>query len=214
MIEPEAFIRAHTTIGTAPLVPEIQLCLADEITPLWQDLETWLGTPNVAPPYWAFVWPGGQALTRYLLDHPELVRGRRVLDLASGCGVAAIAMAKGGARVDASEIDPVASAAIGLNAALNGVAIDVLTEDLTDRHAAAWNVIVAGDICYEKGMTEAVFPWLQQAARNGATVLMADPGRDYLPRSGLVEVGRYLVQTSLDLERGERRDTMVYRVGD
>jgi predicted nicotinamide N-methyase len=213
MIAPDEFIRAHTTVGTAALVPEIQLCLSNDITPLWQDLEAWLGTPNVAPPFWAFVWPGGQALTRYLLDHPEVVRGRRVLDLAAGSGISAIAMAKGGARVDASEIDPVAAAAIGLNAALNSVTVEVLVEDVTDRQAAAWNVIVAGDVCYEKGMTAAIFPWLQQAARNGITVLMADPGRDYLPRHGLVEVGRYVVPTSVDLERGEWRDTLVYQVG-
>jgi predicted nicotinamide N-methyase len=212
MIAPEDFIRAHTAIGSAPLVPEIRLCLASEITPLWQDLEAWLATPNVPPPYWAFVWLGGHALTRYLLDHPQLVRGRRVLDLASGCGVSAIAMAKREARVDASETDPVAAAAIGLNAALNGVAVDVLLEDVTDRHNGVWNVIVAGDVCYEKAMTAAVFPWLQRAARAGANVLLAGPGRDYLPRHGLVEVGRYVVPTSLDLEKDERRDTVVYEV--
>ncbi|MBM3506135.1 MAG: methyltransferase [Alphaproteobacteria bacterium] len=212
MIAPEEFIRAHTNIASAPLVPEIQLCLANHITPLWQDLEAWLVQPNVDPPYWAFVWPGGQALTRYLLDHPEVVRGKRALDLASGCGISAIAMARGGASVDASETDRVAAAAIGLNAELNQVDVEVLVEDVTDRDNGAWGVIVAGDICYEKKMTAALFPWLQRAARGGATVLVADPGRDYLPRQGLAAITRYVVPTSLDLEKGERRETTVYRV--
>ncbi|MSP20147.1 MAG: methyltransferase [Alphaproteobacteria bacterium] len=186
--------------------------MATEITPLWQDIETWLGQPNIAPPYWAFCWPGGQALTRYLLDHAHVTKGKRVLDLASGCGISAIVSARNAERVDASDIDALAGAAITMNAALNHVSVDVLIEDVTDRDHGAWNLIMAGDICYEKPMTDRVFPWLQRAAAGGATVLMADPGRDYLPREGLREVARYVVPTSVDLERGELRATMVYRV--
>lgn len=193
-------------------MPELQIHLAKEVTPLWEDLEAWLGKKNVPPPYWAFVWPGGQAVTRYLLDHIGVTRGKRVLDFAAGCGISAIAAAKTAARVDASEIDTVACAAIVMNAALNRVAVEVLQEDVTDRDATAWNVIVAGDVCYERPMAERVFPWLQRAAASGVTVLMADPGRDYLPKGGLREVARYVVPTSLDLERGEQRETIVYRV--
>ncbi len=198
--------------GAAPLVPELQIHLANEVVPLWQDLEAWLGQKNVPPPYWAFVWPGGQAITRYLLDHIGVTKGKRVLDFAAGCGISAIATAKTAAHVDASEIDAVACAAIAMNATLNHVKVEVLQEDVTDRDATAWNVIVAGDVCYERPMAERVFPWLQRAAANGVVVLMADPGRDYLPKGGLREVSRYVVPTSLDLERGDRRETIVYRV--
>lgn len=212
MISPAEFVRAHTAVASPPLCPELRLCLATHITPLWEDLEAWLDRTNVAPPYWAFVWPGGQALSRYVLDNPSIVCGRSVLDLAAGCGASAIAAAQAGGRAEASEIDAVAAAAIGLNAALNGIAVDVLFADVTERADSEWDIIIAGDVCYEKSMTEKIFPWLRAQAAEGATVLLADPGRDYLPTSGLREVARYDVPTSLDLERGERRETSVYRV--
>lgn len=200
-------------MASPPLVPELLLCLADEITPLWQDLEAWLGRANVAPPYWAFCWPGGQALTRYLLDHPEAVRGCRVLDLAAGCGASAIAAAKQASAVQASDIDPLAITAIGLNAALNAASVEALLGDVTEMVGEpAWDVILAGDVCYEKSMTEKLFLWLLQRAAAGATVLIADPGRNYLPKAGLHELACYDVATSLDLEKDKRRDTRVYRV--
>ena len=198
--------------SAAPLVPELQIHLANEVVPLWQDHEAWLGQKNVPPPYWAFVWPGGQAITRYLLDHIGVTKGKRVLDFAAGCGISAIAAAKTAAHVDASEIDPVACAAIAMNATLNHVKVEVLQEDVTDRDATAWNVIVAGDVCYERPMADRVASWIKSQARAGVTVLMGDPGRAYKPADGLAEVARYVVPTSRDLEDRETRETILWRV--
>ncbi len=210
----ESFIAAQTAVATAPLVPEIRLHLATEVTPLWQATEVSLARDNLAPPYWAFAWPGGQALARHMLDHPESVRGRRVLDFAAGCGIGAIAAAKASATtVAAAEIDPMALAAMTLNARLNGVALTLLDHDLTgtvDDAARAWDVVLAGDVFYERPMAERVEPWLRGLARRGVRVLIADPGRAYIPKSGLAEIGRYTVPTSRDLEDRESRDTVVY----
>ncbi len=185
---------------------------ATEVTALWQATEAELDQANLPPPYWAFCWAGGQALTRYVLDHPELVAGRRVLDFAAGCGASAIAAAQAGAaRVEAAEIDAMAAAAIRLNAALNGVAVEVLGEDVVGA-ACRWDVVVAGDVCYERPMTEYIWPWLKRLAAAGATVLMADPGRAYLPRHGLLEVARTTVATSLELEDKASREVVVYRI--
>src|SRR5262249_15018754 len=138
-MDPESFVRSKTAIGTPPLVPEIRLHLATEVTPIWQATEESLAGYGVPPPFWAFAWAGGQALARYLLDHPEIVAGREVLDIGSGSGIVAIAAAKAGAsRVTAAEIDPFAAAAIAMNAPLNDVAITVETRDLLDRAAAGW----------------------------------------------------------------------------
>jgi predicted nicotinamide N-methyase len=208
-----AFVRAQTAIVAPPLVPEIRLHLATQITPLWEATEAGLAAANVAPPYWAFAWPGGQALSRYLFDHPDSVRGRRVLDFAAGCGIGAIAAAKtGAAAVIASDIDAIAIAVIGINAALNGVTVETTTADLTCAVAARWDTIIAGDVCYERPMAEAVMPWLRALARSGTTVLMADPGRAYLPKDGFVEIARYDVPTSLELEDRMVRTTCVLRL--
>jgi predicted nicotinamide N-methyase len=208
-----AFVRAQTAITSPPLVPEVRLHLATQITPLWEATEASLAAANVAPPYWAFAWPGGQALSRYLLDHRDSVRGRRVLDFAAGCGIGAIAAAKAGAAtVVASDIDAIATAVIGINAALNGVTIQTTTADLTRDAAARWDAIIAGDVCYERPMAEAVMPWLHALVRSGATVLMADPGRAYLPKDGFDEVARYDVPTSLELEDRTVRTTRVLRL--
>lgn len=212
-----SFIAAQTRPARPPLVPEIQLHLATEVTPLWQATEATLARHNLPPPYWAFAWPGGQALARHVLDHPELVRGRRVLDFAAGCGIAAIAAATCGAEVTAAEIDAVAATALAMNAALNGIAITVSTADLTAREAAAaardaWEVVLAGDVFYERPMAERLWPWLVGLAASGATVLVADPGRAYLPKDGLLELARYVVPTSRDLEDRESRETRVFRV--
>ncbi len=128
----DTFIAAQTTIAAAPLVPEIRLHLASEVTPLWQATEAALARDNLPPPYWAFAWPGGQALSRYVLDHPDSVRGRRVLDFAAGCGIGALAASRAGAvSVSAAEIDRVAAAAMALNARLNGVTVEIIDHDLT-----------------------------------------------------------------------------------
>lgn len=204
------FIKAQTAPSAPPLVPEIRLYLASEITPLWQATEATLRAANLPPPYWAFAWPGGQALARYVLDHPERVRGRRVLDLAAGCGVAAIAAAKASAAaVTATDIDAMAASAMALNAALNDVTIAVTTRDLTQSPPEAWDVVLAGDVCYERPMARTMLAWLRQCVETGASVLMADPGRAYLPNSGLDEIARYEVPTSLDLEDRPVRVTRV-----
>jgi predicted nicotinamide N-methyase len=196
----EEFITAHTLLTHAPLVPEIALYLATEITPIWQASETWLAARDLAPPYWAFAWPGGQALARYVLDHPEFVTGRRVLDFAAGCGLAAIACAKVGARsVTAAEIDIMAGAAIQLNAKCNDVTVNVLTTDVVGQPGANWDLILCGDICYEAPMTRHVLPWLRSIADLSET-WFADPGRAYLPKQGLSRRATYIVPTTLELE--------------
>ena len=211
-MSPEAFVSAHTAVGRAPLVPEIALHLASEITPIWQATEDWLKERNIEPPFWAFAWPGGQATARLLLDEPARVAGKRVLDFAAGCGIAAIAAAMGGAAlVEAAEIDPLALAAVRLNAALNGVAVATPDGDIVGA-ACRWDVILAGDVCYEAPMTAHILPWLRGMAAAGAEVLLADPGRAYLPREGLAPVARHVVPTTLELEDRAQRDVTLFRL--
>jgi predicted nicotinamide N-methyase len=210
--DPADFIRAHTAIGHAPLVPEIALYLATEITPIWQASETWLAARNVAPPFWAFAWPGGQALARWCLDDPARVQGRFVLDFAAGCGIAAIAATMAGAgRVQAADLDPMAATACRINAALNGTAIEPIAADIvgTDQ---GWHAVLAGDVCYEAPMTAHILPWLRRLAARGAAVWLADPGRAYLPRQGLEPCVCHRVKTSLDLEDRSQRDVVIYRL--
>ena len=210
--DPAAFIRAWTRAEALPFLPELKLHLAGPVTPLWEATEKTLEETGLPPPYWAFAWPGGQAIARHVLDNPTLVRGKRVLDFAAGSGLVAIAAAKAGAkRITATDLDPLALAAIALNAQLNGVAVSAIDRDVTD-HDADEDVILAGDVCYERAMAEAVWPWLQAQARRGLAVLLADPGRAYVPRGGLVELARYRVPTSMELEDRTERETVVYRV--
>jgi predicted nicotinamide N-methyase len=208
----EEFVRAHTAVGHAPLVPEIALHLASEITPIWQATEAWLAERNIEPPFWAFAWPGGQATARLLLDEPARVAGRRVLDFAAGCGIAAIAAARAGAAlVEAAEIDPLALAAVRLNAALNGVQVATPEGDIVGA-PCRWDVILAGDVCYEAPMTAHILPWLRAMAAAGAEVLLADPGRAYLPREGLEPLARHAVPTTLELEDRTLREVVLYRL--
>src|SRR5437899_383847 len=189
------FVVAETALAAPPLVPEIRLYLASEITPLWQATEARLAETGTPPPYWAFAWPGGQAIARQLLDQPALVAGRRVLDFAAGSGLAAIAAAKAGAvSVEAAEIDPLAGAAIALNAAANGVAVAWREDDLVGSDTR-WDVVLAGDVCYERPMAERVMPWLRRLAGHGCLVLMGDPGRSYLPDRGLARMASHVVPT-------------------
>jgi predicted nicotinamide N-methyase len=204
------FVIEHTLPGTAPLVPEVRLHLASEITPIWQATEAWLAERNIAPPFWAFAWPGSQALARHVLDHPDAVAGRRVLDFAAGGGLAAIACAlAGAAHVEAAEIDALADAAILANAALNGVDVasvgDVVGQD------CRWDLILCGDVCYEAPMAGHILPWLRRMART-AEVWMADPGRAYLPRQGMTGFARFTVPTTRELEDRETREVVLYRV--
>jgi predicted nicotinamide N-methyase len=210
--DPAAFVRANTALERPPLVPELELYLASEILPIWQATEADLSDMGLPPPYWAFAWAGGQALTRYLLDNPEVVAGKRVLDFASGSGLAAIAAARAGAAtVTASEIDPYAVAAIRLNADYNGVSITCIQEDVIGQNGD-WDVVLAGDICYEKPLADRVMQWLRDLAASGIPVLLGDPGRNYLPKDGLEWVVRYAVKTTRELEDTDVRNAVVWRV--
>jgi predicted nicotinamide N-methyase len=195
-----AFIEAHTARVRVPLVPEIELALATEVTPLWSATEAWLEARGIEPPFWAFAWAGGQALARMVLDRRELVRDRRVFDLATGCGIVAIAAALAGAReVVAVDLDPLACAAARLNAARNGATIEVVEGDLVAVDLGGAEVIVAGDVFYDREASARFAPRLAALARRGARVLVGDPGRAYLPE-GLVELARYEVPVSDDVE--------------
>ena len=206
------WIVANTALARPPLVPEIVLHLATEITPIWLATEAFLRETNIEPPFWAFAWPGSQALARHVLDNPGRVAGRRVLDFAAGNGLAAIACAlAGAAHVEAAEIDAVATVATRLNAALNGVAIEAVTADLVGA-ACRWDLILCGDVCYEAPMTGHIMPWLRTMAAQ-AEVWIADPGRAYLP-DGLQPFAVYDVPTTRELEdRDLRRTTLARLVG-
>ncbi|MEQ8968517.1 MAG: 50S ribosomal protein L11 methyltransferase [Azospirillaceae bacterium] len=210
-----ALIRGWTAVERAPLVPEIALHLATEVTPLWEATEATLARTGLPPPYWAFAWAGGQALARHLLDRPEIAAGRRVLDLAAGGGIAAIAAARAGAAaVTASEIDAFALTALRLNATLNGVRVETVAADLTapDAPIVPADLLLAGDVCYEKPMADRVLAFLRARAAAGATVLIADPGRAYLPASGLEPLAAFDVPVPTDIEDRPVRRTTVYRL--
>jgi predicted nicotinamide N-methyase len=209
-----AFILENTRPQTPPHTPELTLRLADEITPIWRMTEEALAEIGLPPPFWAFAWAGGQALARYVLDHPEIVAGKRVVDFASGSGIVAIAAMKAGAAsVLAADIDAYCGAALALNAEANGVAAEFTDTDLLDAPPPAWaQVILAGDICYEKPLAARVMAWLGQARAAGATVLIGDPGRSYFPREGLEKLAEYQVPTTRELEDMEVKKTAVWAV--
>lgn len=206
-----SFIRANTEILTPPLVPEARLHLAHEALPIWQKTEEELGEIGLPPPFWAFAWAGGQALARHVLDHPALVIGKRVIDLASGSGLVGIAAMKAGAAsVLAADIDAFAVAAMAINADLNGVSLEVTGDDLLATAAPACDVILVGDLFYEQGLAGRCFNWLTAAKANGATVLIGDPGRSYLPKEKLVPLASYSVPVTRDLEDAEIKKTAVW----
>lgn len=206
------FIRASTTIARAPLVPEIALHLANELTPLWEATEAFLAEQHIEPPFWAFAWPGSQALARLVLDEPQRVAGKRVLDFAAGCGLAAIACALSGAAfAEAAEIDALAAEATRLNAALNGVTVEAFARDVVGE-PCRWDTVLAGDVCYEAPMTNHILPWLRGLARAGAEVVIADPGRAYLPKDGMAPIAAYDVAVTRELEDRENRAVTLYRV--
>ena len=210
-LDPETFVRAETVLRAVPLVPDISLHLADEAVPLWHRTEEELGELGLPPPFWAFAWAGGQALSRYILDRPDCVRGRTVLDFAAGSGLVGIAAAKAGAHAVACvDIDRFAGAAIHLNALANGVEVRVRLEDLVGRDEG-WDVILAGDICYERDLAERVFDWLLALRARGAEILIGDPGRSYLPRARLEQLAEYHVPVTRDLEDMEIKRTCVWR---
>lgn len=206
-----AFILQHTRLQSPPHTPELKLYLADEITPIWRLTEEALQEIGLPPPFWAFAWAGGQALARYILDHPGVAAGGRVVDFASGSGIVAIAAARAGARqVLAADIDSFCGAALDLNAGVNGVVADFTDEDLLDHPPPEADLILAGDICYEKPLAARVLAWLEAAARRGARVLIGDPGRTYFPREGLVRLAEYQVPTTRELEDMEVKRTAVW----
>ena len=205
----EDFIKANAALTAPALVPEIKLYLASEVVPLWRATEDALSKNGVPPPYWAFAWAGGQALARHVLDNPELVRGKRVLDIGAGSGLVAIAAGKAGAaHVLAADIDAFACAAIGLNADANACDIDVTVADLIGT-PGAWEMILVGDLFYERPLAERLLAWLDPL---NATVLLGDPGRTYFPRTRIEKLASYSVQTTRDLEDREIRETGVYRL--
>lgn len=208
---PAAFIRANTTLKAPPHVPELRLHLADEAHDLWLKTEEELGVIGLPPPFWAFAWAGGQGLARHLLDHPDLVHGKTVLDFASGSGIVAIAAALAGARkIVACDIDAWACEAARLNASANNVALDIREGDLLG--ARAFEVIVAGDVFYDREMTASAWPRLQKAAAEGAAVFVGDPGRSYVPKSGLTALATYEVPVLTSLEDADVKKTTVWRV--
>jgi predicted nicotinamide N-methyase len=209
--DPEAFIRENTALQPVPHAPEISLYVADEITPIWKMTEEGLGAMGISPPFWAFAWAGGQALARYVLDNPQIVVGKVVLDFAAGSGLVAIAAMKAGAaRTTACDIDPFCRAAIAVNAEANGVDITSTICDLLDQPPPKVDVILAGDICYERTVTARVMAWLTAAHAAGAKVLIGDPGRTYFPKSGLEQLAEYQVQTTRELEDFEIKRTGVW----
>ena len=210
--DPAQFIRGNTELIAPPLVPEIRLHLATEVVPLWHKTEEELEAEGIPPPYWAFAWAGGQALARYILDNPDDVGGRALLDFGSGSGLVAIAAARAGATsVQAADIDAFAAAAIALNADTNCVAINVTSDDVIGCDSP-WDVILCGDMCYERPLAERLLAWLQARAQSGTRVLLGDPGRSYFPKSGVHKLATYRVQTTRELEDREIRETSVYRL--
>jgi predicted nicotinamide N-methyase len=208
-----AFIRTHTRLMPVPHAPELSLYVADEATGLWLKTEEELGEIGLPPPFWAFAWAGGQALARYILDHPQIVAGKSVLDFASGSGLVALAALKAGAgRVSAAEIDPFATSAIALNAEANGFTghITTITHDVIGEDQG-WEVILAGDICYQRDIAARVIDWLSVLSARGTVVLIGDPGRAYLPKDRLDALATYSVPTTRALEDSEFKQSSVWR---
>lgn len=209
--DPEVFIRDNTDVLAPPHVPEIRLLLASEAHGLWLKTEEELEEIGLPPPFWAFAWAGGQGLARHVLDHPELVAGRTVLDFASGSGLVAIAAAMAGAAsVLAADIDPWSATAIRLNAALNGVALDCFSDNVVGRDDG-WDVVLAGDVFYDRAFAELLIPWFSALAARGATVLVGDPGRAYCPRERMQALETYTVPVTRALEDSEVKKTTVWR---
>jgi predicted nicotinamide N-methyase len=203
-------VRDHTRPVRPSLVPEVTLQVAADIVALWEAIEQQSGTAPTEPPFWAAAWPGGQALARYVLDVPETVAGRSVLDLGSGSGMVAVAAGLAGARhVVASEIDPFGHAAIAVNAEVNGIAPVTVVGDVLGEEPPAVDVVLAGDVCYDRVMSERVLPWLVAARARGAEVYLGDPGRPYVPTDRLVSLATFDVP---DTEGPQVRRTTVWKL--
>jgi predicted nicotinamide N-methyase len=225
----EAFIRANTALAALPLIPEIRLHLAGEVLGLWHKTQAELDDLGLPPPFWAFAWPGGQAVARYVLNRPETVRGMKVLDFAAGSGLVAIAAAMAGAAgVIAADTDPFCRTAVALNAAANGIAfeagvtsgdgligagaVDFVLGDPVGTDGG-WHVVLAGDVFYDAALAPRLVPWFEMLARRGAAVLVGDPERYYMPRKGFEKVATYLVPVNAAVEDDEIKRTTVWRLG-
>lgn len=207
----ERFIRANTALSAPPHVPEVSLHLADEAHALWEKTEEELAEIGLPPPFWAFAWAGGQGLARYLLDNPEAVRGRRVLDFAAGSGLVGIAaMKSGAAEVIAADIDPFTEAAMRLNAAANDVVLRPIIADLIGTDDG-WDVLLAGDIFYQRDIVDRLVPWFIDLRGRGCEIIVGDPGRAYLPKDRLEQLAEYRVPVTRALEDAEVKRTVVWR---
>jgi predicted nicotinamide N-methyase len=207
-----AFIRENTRILAPSHVPELQLHLADDAVSLWELTEEQLGELGLPPPFWAFAWAGGQALARYLLDHPETVRGKTVLDVASGSGLVAIAAMKAGAASAlAVDIDAFAAHAAVLNAALNHVVIATSDADPVGGPTDA-EIILVGDLFYDRDVSPRVLKWLKRLERAGKSVLIGDPGRTYLPQDKLAQIAAYDIPVTRALEDAELKRAAVWKL--
>ncbi|MBB4009195.1 class I SAM-dependent methyltransferase [Allorhizobium taibaishanense] len=210
-IDPRRFILDNTDVMAPPHVPEIRLHLASEVHDLWLKTEEDLAEIGLPPPFWAFAWAGGQGLARYILDHPQAVAGKTVVDFASGSGLVAIAAAKAGAlSVVAADIDPFVPAAIALNAAENEVELAICAEDLVGKPLQA-DVLLAGDVFYDQSFAERLLPWFSLLSGSGLTVLVGDPGRSYCPRDRMQALASYEVPVTRVLEDSEIKRTTVWR---
>lgn len=211
--DPAAFIAANTACHEPPLIPEIRLHLASEIVPIWQMTEEEMAEKGLPPPFWAFAWAGGQALARHILDNPDIVKGLSVLDFGSGSGLVGIAARMAGAaRVTCADIDPFSVAAIRLNAELNDVSVNVVSGDLIDSANPGWDLVLVGDLCYERPLSERIERWLRGYVAAGTRVLIGDPGRTYLPKTGMEKLVTYAVKTTRELEDTDVRATSVWQL--
>lgn len=206
-----AFVRAHTALEPVPMVSDIRLYTATELVPIWRATENWLEERGLGVPFWCVPWAGGQALARFVLENPEIVRNKRVLDFGAGSGLIAIAAAKAGAaEVRAVDVDPIAIAACALNAEANGVVIDASCVDVVGKDPGV-DVILAGDVWYELGASARFAGWMHGIARKGTRVLTGDPGRHYVP-SNARELAAYEVPTSMELESATSRRSRVLEI--
>ncbi|WP_080917967.1 class I SAM-dependent methyltransferase [Manganibacter manganicus] len=212
LAEAEKFILANTALTAPPHVPEIRLYLADEAHDLWRRTEEELAEIGLPPPFWAFAWAGGQGLARFVLDNPQMVRGLRVLDFATGSGLLAIAAVRAeAAHVTAADIDPFCRAATRLNGEANGVVVNFDGNDLIGSDGG-WDVVLAGDVFYDKPFADRLLPWFRDLKARGAEILIGDPGRAYLPKTGLEELAVYEVPVTRALEDSEIKRTTVRRL--
>ena len=210
--ERATFVREGTRLAPVPLVPELRIFTASAVTPLWFETARWLGDHDADVPFWCVPWAGGQALARYVLDHPEYVQNTRVLDFGTGCGLVAIAASRAkAAHVRAIDVDPIAAVAARLNAEANDVALDIEVADLVGQDLAGVDVVLAGDVWYEPEPSARFRRWFRRLAKNGVRVLTADPGRLHAPRRAR-ELARYEVPTPFELESVDSRTTRVLAI--